>query len=70
MQQETYRQHGLKTDVRNEYWRYGEYELAGHGEQTDGKCGTFNKFMGCLNLEAHNKCSLVYRGLKERFCFC
>ena len=34
--------------VRDEFWSYGEFELPGHGKQTNEKCGTFNKFMGCL----------------------
>jgi hypothetical protein len=41
-------------DVRNEFWRYGENELVGHGKQTNPECGTFKKFMGCLNVELHN----------------
>jgi hypothetical protein len=41
-------------DVRNKFWSYGEQELVGHGKQTNDKCGTFNRFMGCLNVEAHN----------------
>jgi len=44
----------VKTAVRNEFWSYGEFELVGHGKKTNEKCGTFKKFMGCLNVEAHN----------------
>jgi hypothetical protein len=44
----------VKPNIRNEFWRYGDNELVGHGEQTNEKCGTFKKFMGCLNVEAHN----------------
>ena len=43
-----------ESEVRNEFWSYGEFELVGHGKQTNDKCGSFNKFMGCLNVEAHN----------------
>ncbi len=39
----------ISTEVKNEFWSYGEYELVGHGKQTSHKCGTFNKYMGCLN---------------------
>jgi hypothetical protein len=52
-------------DIRNDYWRYGEYELVGHGEQTDILCGKFNKFMGCLNVEFHNNSRWVIDGLKK-----
>ena len=41
-------------NVRNEFWSYGEFELVGHGRQTNPDCGTFKKFMGCLNVEGHN----------------
>jgi hypothetical protein len=40
--------------VQNEFWSYGEYELVGHGKQTNAECGKFKRFDGCLNVEAHN----------------
>jgi hypothetical protein len=43
-----------ESDVKNEFWSYGEYELVVHREPTNYRCGTFNKFLGCLNVEAHN----------------
>ncbi len=51
--------------VRGEFWSYGEFELVGHGKQTNDKCGTFNKFMGCLNVEAHNAARWLTKGLKK-----
>jgi hypothetical protein len=41
-------------DVPNKFWSYGEYELVGHGKQTNAECGRFKRFDGCLNVEAHN----------------
>ena len=55
----------LETEIRNEFWRYGEFELVGHGKQTNDKCGTFNKFMGCLNVEAHNASRWLNPDLKK-----
>jgi hypothetical protein len=54
-----------KPEIRNEFWSYGEHELVGHGAQTNDKCGTFNKFMGCLNLEAHNASRWFVPDLKK-----
>jgi hypothetical protein len=55
----------LETEIRNEFWSYGEFELVGHGKQTNDKCGTFNKFMGCLNIEAHNASRWLNPDLKK-----
>jgi hypothetical protein len=41
-------------NVTNEFWSYGDYELVGHGKQTNAECGKFKRFDGCLNVEAHN----------------
>jgi len=41
-------------EVRNDFWSYGDYELVGHGKQTNAECGKFKRFDGCLNVEAHN----------------
>jgi len=43
-----------EVEVSGDYWRHGECELVGHRQQTNAKCGTFKKFMGCLNFEGHN----------------
>ena len=58
-----------KPEVRNEFWSYGEFELAGHGKQTNDKCGTFNRFMGCLNVEAHNASRWFHSDLKKNSVF-
>ena len=54
-----------ETGYHNEFWKYGEYELVGHGEQTNAKCGTFKKFMGCLNVELHNNSRWVIESLSK-----
>ena len=51
--------------VRNEFWSYGEHELVGHGAQTNALCGTFNKFMGCLNVELHNESRFFNPNVKK-----
>jgi hypothetical protein len=56
---------GVCSDIQNEFWKYGEYELVGHGTQTNAKCGTFNKFMGCLNVDLHNQVRWFYQDLKK-----
>jgi hypothetical protein len=44
----------VKPNIRNEFWSYGEFELVGHGKQTNNKCDTFKKHVGCLNVEGPN----------------
>jgi len=51
--------------VRNEYWSYGDYELVGHGKQTNENCGLFKNFMGCLNVDLHNQVRWFFDGLKK-----
>jgi hypothetical protein len=36
-------------------FRFGVYELVGHGKQTNHWCGTFGKFLACSRVELHNK---------------
>jgi len=56
---------GGRAAVQNPFWSYGEFELVGHGKQTNAKCGTFKKFMGCLNVEAHNAARWFNPDLKK-----
>jgi len=58
-----------KSNIRNDFWSYGEYELVGHGKQTSPKCGTFNKYMGCLNYQAHNQARFFTEGLEKNSVF-
>lgn len=36
------------------YFTFGVWQGVGHGEQTNAKCGTFHKVVGCSRLELHN----------------
>jgi hypothetical protein len=36
-------------------FRFGVYELVGHGKQTNGRCSTFGRFLACTRVELHNK---------------
>lgn len=54
-----------KKSVIDNFFSYGEYELVGHGEQTNSKCGKFKRFEGCLNIEAHNAVRCFYPSLKK-----
>jgi hypothetical protein len=54
-----------RNGCHNEFWKYGEYELVGHGNQTNPECGSFNKFMGCLNVDLHNQSRWVFNDLKK-----
>jgi hypothetical protein len=55
----------ISSDVRNEFWSYGEQELAGHGKLTNAHCGQFKKFMGCLNYDLHNQVRWFFPDLKK-----
>jgi hypothetical protein len=41
--------------VEGEYATFGVYQLVGHGKQTNDRCGTFRKVVGCSRAELHNK---------------
>jgi hypothetical protein len=56
---------GVYSDIHNEFWSYGDYELVGHGEVTNSECGVFKKFMGCLNVELHNGVRWFYPDLPK-----
>lgn len=49
---------GVSSDVQNEFWSYGDYELVGHGKQTDISCGKFLGFRGCNRVELHDRTTL------------
>jgi len=36
-------------------FRFGVYELVGHGKQTNGRCATFHRILACSRVELHNK---------------
>ena len=54
-----------KKPVHNEFWSYGEFELVGHGKQTNSECGKFKRFDGCLNVESHNAARWLNPDLKK-----
>jgi len=37
------------------FWEFGVYQLVGHGKQTNEKCGSFRKVVGCSRVELHDK---------------
>lgn len=39
--------------IESSGYRYGNYQLAGHGGVTNGKCGTYHS-VGCLRTDLHN----------------
>ncbi|WGM88829.1 MAG: hypothetical protein NUK63_07875 [Candidatus Bathyarchaeum tardum] len=41
-------------DTQNSYGEYGNFKLVGHGKPTNGKCGHFFRFKGCLRVDLHN----------------
>ncbi|MCW4019351.1 MAG: hypothetical protein NWF00_11855 [Candidatus Bathyarchaeota archaeon] len=45
-------------DFQKKFWSEGDYELVGHGKITDGKCGKFLGYHGCVRTELHNKTTL------------
>jgi len=61
--QERCRGNGAISEIKNEFWSNGEYELVGHGKQTNADCGKFKKLVGCLNVEAHNAARWFYPNL-------
>jgi len=63
---------GLKDDldfepsVRNSFAEYGEYQLVGHGEQTNEHCGQFMRFKGCAREALHDLITLEGKNFKEK----
>jgi hypothetical protein len=55
--------------VRNEFWSFGGYELVGHRRRTNGNCGKFKHFSGCLNVELHNAVRWFFPKLKKNSVF-
>ena len=46
-------------NTNSEDWgNYGDFQLVGHGRQTNANCGRFVSFKGCLHTELHNKTTL------------
>ena len=37
---------------------FGDFQLVGHGQQTNSKCGRFISFKGCIRTELHDKVTL------------
>ena len=63
--QNVFRNVAPKSGVHNEFWSHGEYELVGHGGQTNSECGKFKRFDGCLNVELHNQVRWYYPDLPK-----
>lgn len=40
--------------VNTSQFSYGEFQLVGHGKVTNGNCGRFSSFYGCVRVELHN----------------
>jgi len=40
--------------VENRFGSYGDFQLVGHGEQTNVHCGVFRRFKGCVRVDLHN----------------
>ena len=47
-------------------FRFGDFELVGHGEVTNEKCGTFSSYYGCLNVDLHDKITLDGKNFKGK----
>jgi hypothetical protein len=41
--------------LKGGYATFGVFQLVGHGKQTNERCGTFRKFVGCSRAELHSK---------------
>ncbi len=49
----------VSENTNSESWgNYGDFQLVGHGKQTNANCGRFVSFKGCLHTELHNKTTL------------
>ena len=51
--------------LENGNFSFGNFNLVGHGEVTNEKCGVFRGFYGCLRVELHDKTDLngvCYKG--------
>jgi hypothetical protein len=56
--QEQHNKYCDTSDITNQFWSYGDYELVGHGKQTNSSCGKFLGFRGCARVELHNRITL------------
>ena len=45
-------------NIHNDFGSYGDFELVGHGKQTNSNCGRFVSFKGCIHTELHDKTTL------------
>ena len=45
-------------DVESVWGSYGDFRLVGHGKVTNGYCGKFASFWGCLRTDLHNLITL------------
>ena len=48
----------VEVHSEKEWATYGNWQLVGNGKQTNGFCGVFMRFKGCLRVDLHNRISL------------
>lgn len=53
-------------DIKNVYGKYGNFQLVGHGSITNGYCGKFRSFYGCVRTELHDKITLDGKNFKGK----
>jgi len=52
--------------VETSFGSYGDFQLVGHGEVTNEKCGRFSSFYGCARVELHNRIQLDGKNFKGK----
>jgi len=53
----------------NSYGEYGDFQLVGHGKQTNDYCGKFRKLYGCSRVELHDRITLDGQNFKGKVYF-
>jgi len=55
--------------VKSSWGRFGGYELVGNGKITNGYCGSFAHFRGCVNVDGHNVVDVYGRDFRGKVAF-
>jgi len=56
----------VEPSVKDGFGEFGEFQLVGHGKQTNEHCGQYAKLKVCFNVEKHNVVTLDGENLKGK----
>jgi len=52
--------------IKDSYGEHGDFQLVGHGNETNGYCGKFVSYKGCLNVDLHNRITLDGQNFRNK----